>query len=355
MSYTMSTTAGNPIKALDGSAVNYADHLNADYVSRLKAAYNLLMDKCKYHYEIIPVILTTDQHNRIGESQLMGVYRLFADIVDWQGISKVVNLGDTTVDGVNSELEKALALFDILPLDKQVNVWGNHDYGNDSSTDQAWVKKYFKNGCARYGGGNGYFVVYDDLYNIKYLCLNNWEHVGSAAGVHYYGSVTSEQYAWAIAELTQNDGYDVIICAHDSWDAEDVTWLDDDEASIGTWKENYTHSTESTWEHDAEAQAGWLKLLADRKHKRSGTFTDSLGVTHTYDFTGCEQDVLISLHGHWHTDFYKQHDITMVEFDCYKETYAVYFCWLDRENKKFGWWKVKGSMNSTQSLEIDIN
>lgn len=354
MSYTMSTTSGNPIKALDGSAVNYADHLDAGYVTRLKAAYNLLMDKCQYHYDVIPIILTTDQHNRIEESQLTGVYRLFAEIVDWQGISKVVNLGDTTIDGTATELLKARDMFDLLPIDKQVNVWGNHDYGNDSSYDQAWVKKYFKNGCARYGGGNGYFVAYDDIYNVKYLCLNNWEHVGVSANTPYWGSVSSEQYAWAIAEMTKNDGYDIIICSHDSWDAVDVTWLDDDESS-GRWVENHDHSTESTWEHDADAQAGWLKLLADRKHKRSGIFTDSLGVAHNYDFTNCENDVLISLHGHWHTDFYKQHDITMVEFDCYKNYYAVYFCWIDRKNKKFGWWKVQGIGKPTQSLEIDIN
>ena len=355
MSYTMSTTSGNPIKALDGSAVNYADHLAADYVGKLKSAYNLLMEKCRYHYDMVPFILTTDQHNRIAESQLTGVYRLLAEIVDWQGISKVVNLGDTTVDGSPTELMKALAMFDILPIEKQVNVWGNHDYGNDSSSDQAWVKKYFKNGCARYGGGNGYFVVYDDIYNVKYLCLNNWEHVGVSANTHYWGSVSSEQYAWAIAEMTKNDGYDIILCAHDSWDAVGVTWLDDDETgNNGRWVENHNHSTESTWEHDPAAQAGWLKLLADRKHKRSGTFTDSLGVTHAYDFTGCKHDVLISLHGHWHTDFYKQHDITMVEFDCYKAYNDTYFCYIDRANKKFGWWKVRPGRN-TQSLEIDIN
>ena len=354
MSYKLSTIGGTPIEALSGDTVNYADNLDSAYLSRLKAAYNLLMDKCAYRHEMIPIILTTDQHNRVGEHQWKGVYRWLADTADWQGISKVVNLGDSATNGSATELLAVMDCIDLLPLDKQVNVWGNHDYGNNSSSDHAWVKKYFKNGCARYGGGNGYFVAYDDLYNVKYLCLNNWEHVGSAANTHYYGSVTSEQYAWAIAELSKNDGYDTIICSHDSWDAADVTWLDDDEGA-GVWHENHTHSTESTWEHDADAQAGWLKLLADRKHKRSGTFTDSLGVTHAYDFTNCENDVLVSLHGHWHTDFYKQHDITMVEFDCYKEYHAVYFCWIDRKNKKFGWWKVQGLGHRTQSLEIDIN
>jgi hypothetical protein len=352
MSYKLSTTGGTPIESLSGDTVNYADNLDSGYLSRLKAAYNLLMEKCAYRHEMIPIILTTDQHNRVAEHQWKGVYRWLADTADWQGISKVVNLGDSATNGAASELLAVMDCIDLLPLDKQVNVWGNHDYGNDSSSDHAWVKKYFKNGCARYGGGNGYFVAYDDLYNVKYLCMNNWEHVGSAANTHYYGSVTSEQYAWAIAELSKNDGYDTIICSHDSWDAVGVTWLDDDDGMKG-WRENYDLSTESTWEHDADAQAGWLKLLADRKHKRSGTFTDSLGVTHPYDFTNCENDVLVSLHGHWHTDFYKQHDITMVEFDCYKEKYTVYFCYIDRTNKKFGWWKV--DLYVTQSMEIDIN
>lgn len=351
MSYTLSTTAGNPIKALDGSAVNYADHLADDYVSRLKAAYNLLLDKCNYRYDIIPIILTTDQHNRVAESQLKGVYRLLADIVDWQGISKVVNLGDATNEGTAGELTNALATFDLLPADKQVNSWGNHDYGNVVTSDQAWVRKYFRNGCARYGGGNGYFVAYDDIYNVKYVCLNNWDFVDVTA--HYHGQCSSEQYAWAIAELSKNDGYDVIICAHSPWDSADVTWLDDDEGR-NVWVENYA-GWDGTWEYDEAANAGWMQLLADRKNKASGSFIDSLGVTHAYDFTKCDNDVIISLHGHMHQDFYKQHPITMVEFDCYKNYYAVYFCWIDRKNKKFGWWKVQGVGKATQSLEIDIN
>lgn len=349
----ISTVNGEQIESF-GDVARYEDNLNESYINNLKSAYNLLVDKCKYHHDMIPFILTTDQHNRLAESQFKGMYRLLADIADWQFVSKVINLGDTATNGSFSELDIALKCFEVLPFEKQVNVWGNHDYGNDTSSDQAWVKKYFKNGCARYGGGNGYFVAYDDMYNIKYLCMNDWEHVGGSANTHYWGSVSSEQYAWAIEEMTKNDGYDIVICSHNSWDASDVTWLDD-ESAYGTWKENYTQSTESTWEHDATVQAGWLQLLSDRKNKKSGTFTDSLGVTHTYDFTNCKQDVLVSLHGHWHTDFYKQHDITMVEFDCYKETYATYFCYIDRANKKFGWWKVRNTFSAVQSMEIDIN
>ena len=349
----ISTVNGEQIESF-GDVARYEDNLDATYLSNLKIAYNLLMDKCSYKYDIIPLIVTTDQHRRYSESQLKGVYRFISDKVDMQSISKVLNLGDMTDDGTIAELTNVLDCVNLLPLEKQVNVWGNHDYGNDASQEQAWVREYFKNDhTARYGGGNGYFVAYDNIYNVKYVCLNDWEHVGSAEGVHYYGSVSTEQIEWAIKELSKNDGYDVILCSHNAWVSTGVTWYDQDN---NRWVENYDRSTESQWEHESDVLADWLQLLSYRKNKKSGTFTDCLGVTHSYDFSDCENDLIMSLHGHWHDDFYKhlENSITMYEFDCFKELYAVHFCYIDRKNKKFGVIKVQQGWGNKQ-WEIDIN
>lgn len=346
--YKMSTSSGEAITSLEGSTVNYEDNLNMNYLSYLKQGLNLLMDKTNYNHDIIPIILSTDVHNRYGEHQLMGVYRWLADTVEWQAISKVVNLGDNSNDGYLSELIEVGKVFDLLPLEKQCNVWGNHDYGNGSTYDQAYLKKYFKNphSTTFYGGGNGYFAMVDPLYNVKYLAINNMEHINASSNE----MMTTKQIAWLIKELEKADGYDIILVSHWFLDCMNNTAFDKD-----TWTEVDWTRTDEPFLTNETVYADFLQMIADRKNKASGTFTDDEGITHEYDFTGCNSELLISLAGHDHIDFHKhiENSITQIEFDCYKEMYAFYFCWIDRENKKFGWWKA--DPYRLRSWEIDIN
>ena len=43
-------------------------------------------------------------------------------------------------------------------------------------------------------------------------------------------------------------------------------------------------------------------MLQARKNKTAGVLIDCEGKTHTYDFTECESDLLMSIHGHHHTE-----------------------------------------------------
>lgn len=347
--YSLSTIGGKLIKTLDASAADYAQNLGEKYLSNLRTALNYLVDKTKCSYDIIPCILTTDVHSRFSESQLMGVYRWIAEEVDWQSISKVVDLGDTTNDGFTVELQTVAKLADLLPLDKQVRVWGNHDFGNGNTFDQSYLRQYFKNPQATtlYGGGNGYFAMIDPYYNVKYVALNNMEHNDGTRN----NMMTTQQISWLIRELEKADGYDIILCSHWFLDCMGNTALEENSLV----ESSYSRPDEP-FLYNATVYADFLKMIADRKNKASGSFTDDHGVAHSYDFSKCNSELLISWAGHDHIDFYKhmENSITQIEFDTYgKRVYAVYFCWIDRVNKKFGWWKA--SPYRIQSWECDIN
>ena len=186
----------------------------------------------------------------------------------------------------------------------------------------------------------------DPLYNVKYVAINNMEHNDGTRN----NVMTTRQIAWLIKELEKADGYDIILCSHWFLDNVGNTAFDKDTGEEITWTR-----LDEPFLTNATVYADFLQMIADRKNKASGTFTDDEGVTHEYDFSGCDGELLISFAGHDHIDFRKHIDgsITQIEFDCYKEVYAIYFCWLDRANKKFGWWKA--DPYRVKAWETDIN
>ena len=57
-----------------------------------------------------------------------------------------------------------------------------------------------------------------------------------------------------------------------------------------------------------------MTMIAARKNKTSGTFTDSEGISHTYDFSNVSGDLLMSLHGHAHFEAYRTFENSITEF-----------------------------------------
>ncbi len=85
-------------------------------------------------------------------------------------------------------------------------------------------------------------------------------------------------------------------------------------------------------------------LFNARKNKTSGTVTDSDGVEHAFDFSGCTTDILCGLHGHTHIDAYNyvggiESGLLNITFDWFADT-TIYFVLVDRENKQLNIWKV---------------
>lgn len=343
---TIKTIGGTPIASLK-QVPDYTQTLNATFLANCNLAYTWLKSATAFDYDKIPFILTTDQHSRLGEDKLLGVYRMLANTVDFQFISKVINLGDTSDTGLTADLVAWRGMSGLLPPDKQVNIWGNHDYGNDATFDQQYLKQYFFSEKIRRGGGNGYFVVYDDDYNVKYLVWNNMEHMDD---VHYHTSMTTEQVAWIIDELSKNDGYDIIICSH--WFLDCRTRYAYDE---GRWYYPYDRPDEP-FLTNAAVEADFLQMIANRKNKVSGVLTDDEGIAHSYDFSKCEHELLIQLSGHDHIDNYKhiEGSISEVGFDCAKTRNTIYYGYIDRKSKAFHAIKVWGEYDNLY-IDLDLN
>ena len=328
-----------------GETVNPSAYsgLSADYVAMVQSNYDAMMAECLGDYNKIPIIVHTDQHGRIGASNQ--VMKLIGDMVNWYEVSKCINLGDTVADRFGTTaLENYLsATKDSIPLSKRLDVYGNHDVwdSNDSqkyTVDQKRLSPYFKNIYARRHGNNGYFTVFDDYYNVKYLVISDLEYPDTNYSTR---RITTAQAKFIVSELSEDDGRDVVLVSHAPLDSDEVTSRD---STYQAYSEKFLS--------DTTAHNSFMTMIAARKNKTSGTFTDSEGISHTYDFSNVSGDLLMSLHGHAHFEAYRtfENSITEFIFDWFYGN-TFYFAYIDRKEKKFKVWKNEANVGA---LEISI-
>ena len=328
-----------------GETVNPSAYsgLSADYVSMVQSNYDAMMAECLGDYNKIPIIVHTDQHGRIGASNQ--VMKLIGDMVNWYEVSKCMNLGDTVPDRFDmTTLENYLsATKDSIPLSKRLDVYGNHDvWDSDDSqkytVDQKRLSPYFKNIYARRHGNNGYFTVVDDYYNVKYLVISDLEYPDTNYSTR---RITTAQAKFIVSELSEDDGRDVVLVSHVPLDSDEVTSRD---STYQAYSEKFLS--------DTTAHNSFMTMIAARKNKTSGTFTDSEGISHTYDFSNVSGDLLMSLHGHAHFEAYRtfENSITEFIFDWFYGN-TFYFAYIDRKEKKFKVWKNEANVGA---LEISI-
>lgn len=317
--------------------------LSADYVVMVQTNYDAMMAECLGDYNKIPIIVHTDQHGRIGASNQ--VMKLIGDMVNWYEVSKCMNLGDTVPDRFDmTTLDNYLsATKDSIPLSKRLDVYGNHDVwdSNDSqkyTVDQKRLSPYFKNIYARRHGNNGYFTVFDDYYNVKYLVISDLEYPDTNYSTR---RITTAQAKFIVSELSEDDGRDVVLVSHVPLDSDEVTSRD---STYQAYSEKFLS--------DTTAHNSFMTMIAARKNKTSGTFTDSEGISHTYDFSNVSGDLLMSLHGHAHFEAYRtfENSITEFIFDWFYGN-TFYFAYIDRKEKKFKVWKNEANVGA---LEISI-
>lgn len=318
--------------------------LASDYVSMVQANYDAFIAEVMGDYNRIPIIVHTDQHGRIGEKN--PVLKLIGDITNWYEISRCINLGDTVADRFGATVLQTYldAAKDCIPLSRRLDVYGNHDVWDADenqkyTVDQKRLSPYFKNIYARRHGNNGYIAVVDDYYNVKYLIVNNMEYPATNYSTR---RITTAQAKFIVEELGKRDGYDIILLSH-------VPLVTDD--TMTSRDSSYQAYTE-TFLSDATVNTSFLAMIAARKSKTSGTFTDSEGAEHAYDFSGSNSELLMSLHGHTHFEAYKAlpGSITEFAFDWFDGN-TFYFAYIDRNAKKFKCWKNESDV---AALEIDI-
>ena len=324
----------------------------ADVITTAKKAW---MTEYGGDYRKIPIIVSTDQHGRTNK----GIFNLLGKTVSMHDISKVMNLGDTVSEWndddtdkpllSNSGLESWCESVRAIPFSKQLNVFGNHDtwYGNHADegnpigtrypSEQAHLNQYFRNVYARRTNNNGWFAVYDDQFNVKYVVVSAFEYRGNVTF-----RIGSAQMTWLIDELEKNDGYDVVIVSH-------VPLYENPEVNIyPTGQTSTTVARVSNLDTDA--------FFAARKTKGSGTITDSDGVEHSYDFTACESELLCSLHGHTHYDayLYLNDSLLVNAFDWFEKS-TFFFVLIDRVNRLLNVWKVEGDTLSSRNYQIPMD
>lgn len=330
----------------EGAAVDptaYAG-LTEEYVTMVQANYGAFLAEVLGDYNRIPLIVHTDQHGRIGAGN--PVLKLIGDLTNWYEVSKCINLGDVVSDRFGAPALQAYldAVKDHIPLSRRLEVYGNHDVWDPDedrkyTADQKRLSPYFKNIYARRHGNNGYFTVTDDSYNVKYLVISDLEYPETNYSTRRMSTAQAE---FLLAELGADDGYDIVLVSH-------VPLVMD--GTVTSRDASYQAYSE-TFLSDAAANASFLALIAARKARTSGSFTDSEGVSHAYDFTGCTAELLMSLHGHTHFEAYKDlsGSVTEFAFDWFDGN-TFYFAYIDRKAKKFKCWKNE---SGAEPLEIPI-
>lgn len=329
------------------------------YTGTMKKAISEWMIAYKGDTRKIPVIIHTDQHGRLS-SVSKPIFTALGNLVPWYDVSKIINLGDCVgdhwedADTANpflacSDLEAMMECLAGIPISKRLDVYGNHDTwyhdvdGNDVVVpDQARLSQYFRNIFARNPNSNqqGYFVDYDNKYNVKYVVVSGFEYTTSRSTFR----ISTAQMKWLIGEMSKDDGYDIVVVSHVPlhYATENMTFPTGYEA---TGTENYRVSNVDT---DA--------LFAARKNKVSGTVTDSDGVEHRYDFSSCTTEVLCALHGHTHHDAYNYvgtNGLLSVSFDWFADN-TMHFVLVDRVNRQLNVWKVD-STNTVQNYQVPLD
>lgn len=284
----------------------------------------------------IPFFISTDQHGR-GVEVNRWLNNHDASVNGMEVMN--LNLGDTVTDVFNeNELSNIYARS--WQIKNHIMVYGNHEIKASTETPNLYdLNRWFISTRGRkfYIGPMGCFTVYDNTHSVKYICVANYYQTedGIVRGLD------GDSAEWLVNELAKNDGYDIVYLHH---------W------PMFTTKRIRTADTETA---DTENHSGsynyviWRMLVA-RKNKQSGIFSDSLGGSHAYDFTNCEHELLITLHGHNHQEQMSTVDgLTAYAADWYGRDNRCTFGLIDRLNSEVTFW-VFDSTGCLDPLELPI-
>lgn len=312
--------------------------LSSDWQTNAETVYNnVLIEYKKIPNAGIPIFITTDQHGRGIEPNR------FVNNIDKDGMEIAnINLGDTVTDVFNlTELNTILARSK--SIKNYIAVPGNHEYKHGSEVMsnydicRVFISNYDKQMCPNCP--NCYTVI-DGKHNVKYIIMDNYyvNAEGTGYGEKSIDNITSK---WLINELSKNDGYDIIYLQH--WGMCPAKKLRDD-ASETEWLENVNSSTVN--------YKLWQLLLA-RKKKQRGTFTDMFSNSHDFDFSSCKNELLCTLHGHNHGEYYSVQDgLTAYGADWFGNMTGT-FLLVDRKNSKLKVFKFNTtSIDSVLELPI---
>lgn len=327
-----SVNVGNVI----GATLSYTSP-GTDWENNAVSAYeNMLAAYKEIPNSGIPIFISTDQHGRgVEVNRWMNNHDS-----DANGLHAMnLNLGDTVIDVFNeSELSNIYARS--FQIKNHIMVFGNHEIKASTETPNLYdLNRWFISTRGRkfYIGPMGCFTVYDDTHSVKYVCVANYYNTESGIT----RGLDADSAEWIVSELAKNDGYDVVYLQH--WPVFTTKRLRGDEAETADTENHSNSYNYKIW-----------RMLIDRKNKASGTFADSLGGEHPYDFTDCKHELLITLHGHNHQEQMSTVDgLTAYAADLLGDNRTCTFGLIDRLNSKVTFW-VFSSTGCLDPLELPI-
>lgn len=320
-----------------GATLSYTSP-GAAWETNAETAYDNLLEAYKaIPNSGIPFFISTDQHGRgVEVNRWLNNYDAN---VNGMGVMNL-NLGDTVLDIFNeSELSNIYARS--WQIKNHIAVFGNHEIKKSSEIPNHYdMMRWFVSTRGRkvYVGPMGCFTVYDDAHSVKCVCVANY--IIDADGNHTKG-LTADATEWLLGELAANDGYDIVYLQH--WPMFTTKRL-----------RSATTETADSENHSSSYNYAIWRMLVARKNKQSGTFKDSDGGEHSYDFTNCQHELLITLHGHNHEEQISTVDgLTAYAADMCGDTRTCTFGLIDRLNSKVTFW-VFDSTGCLDALELPI-
>lgn len=319
-----------------------------NWKAMVKANYDEFIAECDGDPDKIPMIVHTDQHGAIDAD--CELYEYLDEIVDWDKISKIINLGDTVDPSFNvTDLINYRAATQCLPSAKRIEVIGNHDrFFVPTETGALIDYLFFPTEGAVRSADRKAFTVTDEQFGVRYLAVDTkifpWNYGD--------GVLFPEQIDFIIGELEKQTDTDIVLLSHPYLFKDKVIRRNGEtftgsEFFIGT-ADKYT-----------DVKQSFVDMLSARKNKTAGVLIDCDGKEHPYDFTACESDFLMALHGHHHTEGYETKDgITEFLFQSMTkdnakntEPWCFYFAYIDKEAKTFKCWK---NLDGYDAWEISI-
>lgn len=322
--------------------IDYKSYSSLDpkWMSAVADNYDEFISEVSGNSDRIPMIVSTDQHGTLTAD--CEVFKYVNDLVDWSKISKVINLGDTVeLTFSKSELKAYSKAMQYVPVEKRLELFGNHD-GHISAIRRD-MSKYFVTSSAEFSKKNDAFVVVDEQFNVRYLSVDPMGYPWTYTS----GRISTEQADFIVAQLEKTDSKNVVLLAHPYLFRDAIIKRDGT-----TFTGSDTFIAESR--KGGDVKQSFLDMLLARKNKTAGVFVDSDGKKHNYDFTGCNGDFMMTLHGHHHTEGYEtSNGITEFLFQSFRhdEPNCFYFAYIDTKTKKFKCWK---NVEGYEAWEIDI-
>lgn len=287
----------------------------------------------------VPFFVSTDQHGA-GLQLPVLINNLDQDGVEIANI----NLGDTVTDYYETGvLEQTVSA--VKYLKNYMGVVGNHDYKEGDDVSYYIINNCFKTTYPvfkKIADPHDCYTVYDGSHRVKYICVDHYDIDNGNPGWGYNTAVAD----WLINELTVNDSYDIVLLIH--W----ASCLTMRTRSMST-ESAVAGSTPAENATNTQKVALWNMFLA-RKNKTSGTFTDAENITHTYDFTNCESELLCEISGHEHLEAWSNKD-GLLNYICDGALNTAYTGGIiDRYNNKMVIWHFNNSTIS-DVLEIPLS